>query len=244
MAEMMYVEHPRKAAAVTDIQEGPERLSTNELVSLIDQIAAGRGSEAFEQIVRTDDPYWPSTYSQPKPALEEIRAQIAREQSEVDEKLRTHEPVFVITAGGTRRVHLPGCFHVRHTLDREEAWSSVLGGYATLRPADFRIVYQVPQILTRREVETLNSYITCQICAPTLDHQRKMFVLNARPVGALGFGPHHIGRAVATPEGEDLGHLVSHQRIVTADGIRSITTTTECVIETDGTEKYAVAPKP
>jgi hypothetical protein len=53
-----------------------------------------------------------------------------------------------------------------------------------------------------------------------------------------------MGREIATPEGERLGTLVSHQRIVTAEGIRSITTTTERVIEGDGTEKYAVAPKP
>lgn len=37
--------------------------------------------------------------------------------------------------------------------------------------------------------------------------------------------------------------LVGHQRFVTAEGIRIITTTTERVIETDGTEKYGVAPR-
>lgn len=229
---------------MTEVQDGPERLSTDELVSLIDQIAAGRGSEAFNKTARADDPYWPADYYEPKPTLEEIRAQIAREQSAIDEKLRAKEQIFVITASGTRRVHVPSCHHVRHTVNREESWRNVLDNYSTLRPADLGMVYRPPLVLTRSEVEALNSYISCQACAPTLDHPRKRYVLNARPMSVLSIGVHHVGRAVATPEGEDLGFLVSHQRIVTADGIRSVTSTTARVIETDGTEKYIIAPKP
>ena len=62
-------------------------------------------------------------------------------------------------------------------------------------------------------------------------------------LGPLHFISHHLGRTVQTPDGEDLGSLVS-QRIVSTAGIRSITTTTEKVIKGDGTEKYLVAPKP
>lgn len=240
----MDVDHAAEGNKVTEVKNGPERLSTDELVSLIDQIAVGRGFEAFSEASRTDDPYWPADFHTPKPPLGQIQAQIAREQETVDEKLRAQEQVFVITASGTRRVHLPGCHHVTHTVDREEAWRTVLDNYSTLRPADLGSVYRQPLILTRSEVEALNSYISCQACAPTLDHPRKRYVLNARPMSVLSIGVHHIGRAVATPEGEDLGFLVSHQKIVTAEGIRSITTTTERVIETDGTEKLVVAPKP
>jgi hypothetical protein len=232
-----------KVASVTEVHGGPERLSTNELVSLIDQIAVGRGSEVFSPKPRADDPYWPADFSTPRPALDQIRAQIAYEQETVDEKLRAKDQVFVITASGTRRVHLPGCHHVRHTVDREESWQTVLDNYPTLRPADLGTVYRLPMILTRSEVELLNSYIACQACAPTLDHQRKKYVLNARPMSVLSIAVHHIGRAVATPEGEDLGFLVGHQRIVTADGIRSIMTTTDRVVETDGEEKYLIAPR-
>lgn len=54
---------------------------------------------------------------------------------------------------------------------------------------------------------------------------------------ALSFGQHHMGRAVFNEDGEELGLLVSHQRIVAADGIRSITTTTRRTFEGNGTEK-------
>ncbi|QOD05790.1 hypothetical protein [Pseudarthrobacter sp. BIM B-2242] len=224
--------------------DGPERLSTDELVSLIDEIAAGRGSGLVPERTPMDDPYWPaSDYSQPKPSLEEIRAQIKREQEAVDSRLRSGEDVFVITASGARRVHRPGCWHVRHTVDRTEAWDMVLQGYETLRPADLGMVYRMPHVLSRQEVEALNSYVTCQVCAPGLDHQRKKFTFPVRPMLALSFGAQHVGRAVFTEEGEELGALVSHQRIVTADGIRSITTTTLQTLEGDGTEKYVLAPK-
>lgn len=229
--------------AMAEHNEGPERLSTNELVNLIDEIAAGRGSGlAPEQT--TDDPYWPgSDYYQPKPSMDDIRAQIKREQEKVDSKLRSGEPVFVVTASGTRRVHKADCFHVRHAVDRSESWDLALKNYDTLRPSDLGGVYRVPHVLTRSQVEALNSYVTCRACAPDLDHQRKKFTFPVRPMLALSFGPHHVGRAVFTPEGKELGFLVSHKRIVDASGIRSITTTTETVIEGDGTEKYMVAPK-
>lgn len=224
--------------------DGPERLSTDELVNLIDEIAAGRGSGLVPERTPADDPYWPAAdYSQPKPSMEDIRAQIKREQETVDSRLRSKEPVFVITASGTRRVHKPECFHVRHTVDRTESWDLVLQNYDKLRPSDLGMVYQMPHVLTRPEVEALNSYVTCQACAPDLDHQRKRFTFPVRPMLALSFGPHHVGRAVFTPEGEVLGLLVSHERIVDVSGIRSVTTTTEQVIEGDGTEKYVVAPK-
>lgn len=226
---------------MTEVNDGPERLSSDELANLIEEIVSGRGSRAF---TRPGDGYWPDDYYKPKPTLEEIHAQIGREQSLVDEKLRSEEPVFVITSSGTRRVHLPTCSHVRHTIDREESWAFVLERYSELRPSDLRVLYGMPHILTRSQVEALNSYVPCRVCAPTLDHPRKVFVLNPKPMLALSFGIHHVGREVATAEGNEIGILVSHQRIVTADGIRSITTTTERVIEGDGSEKYIVAPKP
>lgn len=223
--------------------DGPERLSTDELVNLIDEIAAGRGSGLVPDSTPADDPYWPADYTQPKPSLDAIRAQIKREQDIVDAKLRSTEPVFAITASGTRRVHKPDCFHVRHTIDRADAWATVLQNYNTLRPRTLGDIYRMPHLLTRAEVEALNSYVACQACAPALDHQRKKFTFPVRPMVALSFGPQHVGRAVFTPDGDGLGVLVSHQRIVTADGVLSITTTTEQVIEGDGTEKYVVAPK-
>jgi hypothetical protein len=138
--------------------------------------------------------------------------------------------------GAPTQVHM-------HVLDRTESWGFVLANYDTLRPADLGIVYRMPHLLTRQEVEALNSYVPCQACAPTLDHQRKTFTFPVRPMKTLSFGTHHVGRAVFTLEGDALGNLVSHQRIVSADGVRSITTTTGHVLEGGGEEKYVVAPK-
>lgn len=238
---MMVGERREGGATMTDLNDGPERLSSDELANLIDQIVSGHGSRAF---TRSSDGYWSADYYKPKPTLEEIRAQVLREQAAIDGKLRSEEPLFVITASGTRRVHLPTCSHIRHTIDREESWAFVLERYSELRPSDLGLMYRMPHILTRTEVEALNSYIPCRVCAPTLNHPRKIFVLNPKPMLALSFGIHHVGREVATPDGEEIGILLSHQRIITADGIRSITTTTKRVIEGDGTEKYIVAPKP
>jgi hypothetical protein len=174
---------------------------------------------------------------------DDIRAQIAREQLVVDEKLRSSEPVFVITASGTRRVHLRECFHVRHVLDRQQAWAHVLNddGEPTLN--HLSLVYAQPHILTRNEVEQLNSYVACQACAPTLDHQQKQWTFHPKPMLALNLGPKHVGRNVTTPEGKALGQLISHQRIVSAHGIRSITTTTTGSFEGDGDEKYVISPR-
>lgn len=142
---------------------------------------------------------------------------------------------------GTRSTHLPGYHHVRHTAEEIPGGPSSTVTPPAGRPTSARCTAYL--ILTRSEVELLNSYIACQACAPTLDHQRKEYFLNARPMSILSIAVHHIGRAVATPEGEDLGFMVSHQRIVTADGIRSIMTTTDRVVETDGEEKYLIAPR-
>lgn len=223
---------------------GLDRLSPEELIAMIKEIAAGRGERLIPDPDGPADAFWPEDYYESKPSLSDIRTLIAREQHEIDAQLRSSAPVFVITDSGTRRVHLPTCHHVRHTIHRDEAWGLVLKNYDTLRPADMGMVYRLPHILVRPEIEALNSYVTCRVCAPTLDHRRKAYVLNARPMLALSFGIHHLGRAVQTLDGDDLGFLVGHQRIVSAEGIRSITTTTERVIEGDGTEKYLVVPKP
>lgn len=176
-------------------------------------------------------------------SAEDITGRIAYEQKLVDGQLSGGESRYVITASGTRRVHLPECYHVRHVIHRDEAWKYVAATPEPVSFSDLGFVYAMPQILSRDEVEALSSYVACQVCAPTLNHQRKLWVLNTRPMKATSIGLHHIGREVHAEDGAPLGMLVSHQRIVTVAGIRSITTTTETVIEGDGTEKYHVAPR-
>lgn len=220
----------------------PQRISPEDLRALITEIRNGSevGQNRSEPDLRGTP--WDPALAEPEMSWDDIRVQIAREQAVVDEKLRSKEPVFVITASGSRRVHLPECFHVRHVLDRKQAWAHVLNGDGELTLNHLSLVYAQPHILSRNEVEQLNSYSACQACSPTLDHQQKQWKFNPKPMLAVNLGRKHIGRNVSTPEAEALGQLISHQRIVTVDGIRSITTTTAGSFEGDGTEKYVVAP--
>lgn len=219
----------------------PRRLA-EDLNTLITGIAEGAGD--FQERT-TDEGHgaWDESFHGPRPSRASIRSQIVAEQAAVDAKLGAAEPVFIITASGSNRVHLPTCFHVQHVLNRAEAWEQLPSDEEVLTPNHLSLVSPPPHILTRAEVERLNSYVTCQTCAPTLDHQKKRWVLNTNPMRATSFDTKHVGRDVTTPDGEFLGSLVSHQRIITADGIRSITTTTQGMFEGDGNEKYVIGPK-
>ncbi|MGO4431721.1 hypothetical protein AB4Y88_00025 [Paenarthrobacter sp. RAF9] len=220
----------------------PQRISPEDLRTLITEIRNGGevGGSRPEPDLRGTP--WDPELAEPEMSSNDIRMQIAREQLAVDDKLRSKEPVFVITASGTRRVHLPECFHVRHVLDRKQAWAHVLSGDGALTLNHLSLVYAQPHILSRKEVEQLSSYSACQACSPTLDHQQKQWRFNPKPMLAVNLSQKHMGRNVSTPEGEALGQLISPQRIVTVEGIRSITTTTAGSFERDGTEKYVVSP--
>ena len=219
----------------------PQRISPEDLRTLVTEIRNGSSRRSGSEPDLRGTP-WDPAVAEPDMSWDDIRAQIAREQLEVDEKLRSKEPIFVITASGSRRVHLAECFHVRHVLDRKQAWAHVLNGDGELTLNHLSLVYAQPHILSRTEGEQLNSYVACQVCSPTLDHQQKLWRFNPKPMLAVNLGPKHIGRNVTTPEGKALGQLISHQRIVAAGGIRSITTTTTGSFEGDGDEKYVVAP--
>lgn len=220
----------------------PQRISPEDLLTLITEIRNGSTAAQSRSEPDLRGTPWDPALAEPDMSWGDIRAQIAREQLEVDEKLRSKEPVFVITASGSRRVHLAECFHVRHVLDRTQAWALVLNGDGELTLNHLSLVYALPHILSRKEVEQLSSYVACQTCSPTLDHQQKLWRFNPKPMLAVNLGAKHIGRNVTTPEGTALGQLISHQRIVAAGGIRSITTTTTGSFEGDGNEKYVVAP--
>lgn len=207
---------------------GPERLTEADIRQLIQDIVGGESNVP--------------DYGSTELSLEDMRAQVQREQRLVDSELRSKDPAFVMTDGGVRRAHKPSCFHVRHVMDREEAWRYVLTG--PIRVWDLGLVQKMPKILSRFEVEALNSYVTCQACSPTLDHTRKVWRLNAgKPMRSISFGVHHVGREIFTPDGDSLGVLISHQRTITGTGVRSVTVTSKTTIESDGSESYVVAPK-
>lgn len=176
------------------------------------------------------------------PSVDEIKKQLAVEQEIIDAELRDKAPALVITDGGVHRVHLPSCYHVRHVIDREQAWGHVLEGYRSR--SDLALVNRMPRILNRDEVEALNSYVTCQACSPTLNHIKKVWRLNRwKPMRSSSFGMHHIGREIFTPDEEPLGTLISHQRTITAEGVQSLTVTSSTRLEGDGSEMYIVAPR-
>lgn len=216
-------------------QRDPERISIEDIRTLI--------SEVMHQDLAADSPEFSETSIHRQPDLAEVREQIAREQQSVDDRLSATEAVFVVNQATTRRIHLPACHSIRHQVDREIAWQIFLDNFEHVDINLWGMVSRMPTLMSRAEVEALNSYVACQTCAPTLDHQRKRWLLNSRPMLATTIGPQHVGRSVSTPEGKPLGVLVSHQRTVSAAGIESITTTTEHVLRGDGTEKYHIVPK-
>ena len=216
-------------------QRDPERISIEDIRTLI--------AEVMHQNPAADPGDFSQTSTHRQPDLAEIREQIAREQLSIDDRLRSAKPVFVVNQATTRRIHAPSCHSIRHQLDREMAWQIFLDNFEHVDINLWGMVSRMPTLMSRAEVEALNSYVACQTCAPTLDHQKKRWVLNSRPMLATSIGPQHLGRSISTPDGDPLGTLVSHQRIVSAAGIESITTTTEHVLRGDGTEKFHLAPK-
>ena len=84
--------------------------------------------------------------------------------------------IFIVAGSDVRRVHLYDCSSLRDQVDRDRAWSS----WQTNNPEDYRqdVAHgsggpRMPKFWDRNEVEALSSYVTCQICSPTLSHPKK-----------------------------------------------------------------------
>lgn len=122
--------------------------------------------------------------------------------------------LYVAAGNDVRRVHFYDCSSLREQVDRDRAWS----GWLTEDLERFRqeVAHgdggpRMPRLLDRTAVEALSSYVTCQICSPTLSHTRKS--RGERTTRLLNLSARHIGRSLAALDGSPLGLL---QRIVTS----------------------------
>lgn len=121
--------------------------------------------------------------------------------------------IYVVAGSDARRVHFWDCSSLREQIDRDRAWSFWLHG----DPENFRrgVAHgnggpRMPRLLDRAAVEALSTYVTCQICSPTLGHTRKS--RGERTTKVTSLAARHIGRSLTALDGSSLGQL---QRIIT-----------------------------
>jgi hypothetical protein len=86
-----------KVGKMSEESGGLDRLSPEELIAMIKEIAAGTGEHLVPEPDGPANAYWPEDYYESKPSLSDIQTLIAREQHEIDAQLRSGAPVFVIT---------------------------------------------------------------------------------------------------------------------------------------------------
>jgi hypothetical protein len=121
--------------------------------------------------------------------------------------------IYVVAGSDVRRVHFWDCSSLREQIDRDRAWSFWLHG--NLENFRREVAHgnggpRMPRLLDRAAVEALSTYVTCQICSPTLGHTRKS--RGERTTKLTSLGARHIGRALTALDGSSLGQL---QRIIT-----------------------------
>ncbi|PPH08588.1 hypothetical protein C5C36_16185 [Rathayibacter sp. AY1G1] len=151
--------------------------------------------------------------------------------------------IYVVAGSGVRRVHLWDCSSLREQIDRDRAWSFWLHG----DPENFRkeVAHgdggpRMPLLLDRAAIEALSTYVTCQICSPTLGHTKKS--RGERTAKLTSLSARHIGRSLAALDGAPLGQL---QRIVTtvdAGGSKVRVDTTTHSFTDDDRPSVFVAP--
>ncbi|PPG48989.1 hypothetical protein C5C41_16240 [Rathayibacter sp. AY1E9] len=147
---------------------------------------------------------------------DELRAfmveQVSAEKASIRRAVEA-DCIYVVAGADVRRVHFWDCSSLREQIDRDRAWSFWLHG----DPENFRkeVAHgdggpRMPILLDRAAVETLSTYVTCQICSPTLSHTRK--ARGERTTKLTSLVARHIGRSLTALDGSPLGQL---QRIVT-----------------------------
>lgn len=121
--------------------------------------------------------------------------------------------IYVVAGSDSRRVHSYDCPSLRDQVDRDRAWSPWIHG----DPEVFRqdVAHgdgrpRMPKFWDRDTIEALSSYVTCQICSPTLSHTRKS--RGERTTKLTSLTARHIGRSLLGLDGTSLGAV---ERIIT-----------------------------
>jgi hypothetical protein len=145
---------------------------------------------------------------------DELRA-FMREQASAEKATirRAIEDGRVYVVAGSGRVHSYDCSSLREQVDRDRAWSPWQHGDPEMFRQD--VAHgdggpRMPKFWARDDVEALSTYVTCQICSPTLSHTKKS--RGERTTKLTSLVARHIGRSLTALDGTALGVL---ERLVT-----------------------------
>jgi hypothetical protein len=173
----------------------------------------------------------------------QIHSQIAREQAAVDASITRGER-FVVAGNDKRKVHNYNCPTLSRQMDRSRAWSWWITADAEDLRTNIAHGYpgpRMPDQRTRADVETLSTYVTCQVCSPTVDHVRKKRAPRLTKLTSLG--SQHIGRELTSGE-QSLGSLVRITTSISAVGTTVTIETTTGEYDTDALDTIQVGPLP
>ncbi|CAH0136286.1 hypothetical protein SRABI26_00354 [Arthrobacter sp. Bi26] len=175
--------------------------------------------EASRDLAANEDYLRRMDYLTDEELREQLKATIRRETASLDEWAAAGE-YFVLSDAG--KVHLPTCPTIQRFMDRDVAWAPYLRHLERVRDwhGSDDNAPDMPRLKTREQIEALDRYATCPLCAPTLDHTderrnpKGWMVLKAGSLKAK-----HFGRTFFLPSGEDLGGLSRLTRDETPAGL-------------------------
>ncbi|SKB02727.1 hypothetical protein SAMN06295879_3570 [Agreia bicolorata] len=177
---------------------------------------------------------------------DELRAWMTEQASLEKAEIRQavdEKRVYVVAGKDAHRVHLYDCSSLREQIDRDHAWSFWQIGSAE----SFRLQLahgdggpRMPELVDRAAIEALRSYVTCQICAPSVSHTSKS--RGVRTTKLTSLSARHIGRELSALDGTSLGLL---ERIITTiDRYSSSVAVQTSTVSFDETEHPAVIVGP
>jgi hypothetical protein len=179
---------------------------------------------------------------------EEIRTQMSEQLGNEKALIRqaiANGEIYVVAGKDARRVHFHDCPSLRGQVDRERAWAE----WFSWPVEDVRRMHaqafsgpRMPDLVSRAHVEALSSYVTCQTCAPTVNHTKKS--RGAVSTNLTSLSQRHIGRALQSLEGDELGTLLRIITTVDASGIHIAIETALTRLSQDDIDAVYVGGKP
>lgn len=129
---------------------------------------------------------------------------IAKQKAAIDAALAEGRTYVANKVDYTFVIHRSNCFAIRHQMDRDEAWTRYDDD-----PRGASWSYDMPNLLTLDEVETLEKYRACQTCNPDTTRRIKKREHTLRPTSVENMARRHIGREFETIDGAPLGELIA-----------------------------------
>jgi hypothetical protein len=110
---------------------------------------------------------------------------IAEEKAQIDAALASGRTLVANKVDYTYVIHRANCFAIRHQMDRDEAW--------TRYDDDPRGIYSydMPNLLTPEEVESLEAYRACLTCNPDTTRRIKKREHSLRPTALRNIAHRH-----------------------------------------------------